>query len=179
MSDLKERYIKEIAPRLKEELSCRNFWQVPRVEKVVINLGFGNAIDKDQIQEVVGDLARLSGQKPVVTRARKSISNFKVREGMPVGAKVTLRRGRMYEFLERLIGAGLPRIRDFRGVSAGGFDGRGNYTLGLNDQSIFPEIDPNDVKVTQGMDITVVTSASDDDSARELLTMLGMPFSKN
>ncbi len=179
MSDLKEKYIKEIAPRLKEELSCRNFWQVPRVEKVVINLGFGNALDKDQIQEVIGDLARLSGQKPVVTRARKSISNFKVREGMPVGAKVTLRRGRMYEFLDRLIGAGLPRIRDFRGISAGGFDGRGNYTLGLNDQSIFPEIDPNDVKVTQGMDITVVTSASDDNSARELLTMLGMPFSKN
>ncbi len=179
MSDLKERYIKEIAPGLKEQLSCRNVRQVPRVEKVVINLGFGNAIDKDQIQGVVSDLAKLSGQKPVITHARKSISNFKVREGMPVGAKVTLRRQRMYEFLERLIGAALPRIRDFRGVSAGAFDGRGNYTLGLNDQSIFPEIDPNEVKVTQGMDVTIVTSASDDESARELLKMLGMPFSKN
>jgi large subunit ribosomal protein L5 len=179
MSELRDRYLKEIMPKLKEQLSCGNDWEVPRVDKVVINMGFGNAIDKEQINDVVEDLARLSGQKPIVTKARKSISNFKVREGMPVGAKVTLRRERMYEFLERLIGAALPRIRDFRGLPLGSFDGRGNYTLGVTDQSIFPEIDPNEVKVTQGMDITVVTSAQDDDAARELLKLIGMPFSKN
>lgn len=179
MAELRQKYLNEIKSQLKERLGFKNEMEAPCVEKVVINTGFGNSVDKDQVKYILDDLARLSGQKPIVTKARKSISNFKVREGMPVGAKVTLRRERMYEFLERLFSAALPRIRDFRGVPVNSFDGKGNYTLGIVDQSIFPEIDPNDVKFTYGMDLTIVTSAHDNKSARMLLELLGMPFSKN
>ncbi len=175
MPTLKEKYDNEIVDRLTEELGLKNRMQLPKVKKVVVNMGFGVA-DKDALKAGTAELAKITGQKPLVTKARKSISNFKLREGMNIGAKVTLRGARMYEFLDRLINAALPRIRDFRGISAQAFDGRGNYTLGIREQSIFPEIDPNDVSVTQGMDITIVTSAGNDDGARKLLTLLGMPF---
>lgn len=175
MPSLKDKYTNEVIPKLTESGAFPNPMMVPRLKKVVVNMGMG-IVDKDAQKALVSDLASLTGQQPTLRRARLSISNFKLREGMVVGAKVTLRGNRMYEFLERLIGAGLPRIRDFRGVSASGFDGRGNFTLGVRDQSIFPEIDPNRVTTEQGMDITVVTSASTDDAARELLTLLGMPF---
>lgn len=175
MPTLKEKYENEVVDRLKEELGVKNRMQVPKVQKVVVNMGLGVA-DKDVLKAGTEDLAKITGQKPLVTKARKSISNFKLREGMSIGAKVTLRGERMYEFLDRLINAALPRIRDFRGIAAKAFDGRGNYTLGIREQSIFPEIDPNNVSVTQGMDITIVTSAGTDDEARKLLSLLGMPF---
>ena len=178
MPTLKERYAEEVVPALREELGLTNPLRTPRVLKVIVNMGLGIA-DKDAIKASADDLTTITGQKPILTKARKSISNFKLREGMTVGAKVTLRRDRMYEFLDRLINAALPRIRDFRGVSARGFDGHGNYTLGIREQSIFPEIDPNDVRDAQGMDVTIVTSTSADDEARELLTRLGMPFAKD
>jgi large subunit ribosomal protein L5 len=144
----------------------------------VVNMGFG-VVEKEAINTFTGQLAAITGQKPVVTKARNSISNFKIREGMVIGAKVTLRGERMYEFMDRLISAALPRIRDFRGLSANAFDGRGNYTLGLKEQTIFPEIDPNHAGVSQGMDITFATTARNDDEARELLRLLGMPFATN
>jgi large subunit ribosomal protein L5 len=152
--------------------------RAPRLLKIVVNMGFDAETDRDAVKAVVEDLAKIAGQRPVVTKARKSISNFKLREGMSIGAKVTLRGDRMYEFLDRLITAALPRIRDFRGVSVRSFDGRGNYTLGLAEQSIFPEIHPDQIKKTQGMDITFVTNAPTNDEARELLRLLGMPFAK-
>lgn len=175
MARLKDSYNNEVRTKLAEKLGLKNRMQIPRVVKVVVNMGLGIA-DKDAIKRHTDELAAITGQRPVVIKARKSISNFKLREGMVIGTKVTLRGTLMYEFLDRLINAALPRIRDFRGVSGRGFDGRGNYTLGLKDQSIFPEIDPNTVVGTQGMDITIVTSTEDDRAARELLTMLGMPF---
>lgn len=178
MTGLKEKYKKEVAPALMKSLDCKNVMEVPRVLKVTLNMGFNSAMDKDTIKAATDDLARIAGQKPVVTKARKSISNFKLRKGMPVGAKVTLRGNRMYEFLARLIHAALPRIRDFRGLPAKGFDGRGSYTFGLQEQTIFPEIDPDDVKKVQGMNVTVVTSAPTDERARELLTLLGVPFAR-
>ena len=178
MAGLKERYAKEIAPELAKTLALKNPMQVPRLEKVVINMGFNASVDKDTVKAIAGDLARIAGQSPVITKARKSISNFKLREGVPVGAKVTLRGARMYEFLERLIHAALPRIRDFRGVSATAFDGRGSYTLGLQEQTIFPEINPDEVKKVQGMDITIVTTATTNDGARALLALLGLPFAR-
>lgn len=178
MPTLKDKYEKEVAPELMKRLGLKNRLQIPRIEKVVVNMGMG-IVEKDAMKRHVEELAAITGQRPVVTVARNSISNFKLREGMQIGAKVTLRGGRMYEFLDRLISASLPRIRDFRGVSAGGFDGRGNYTLGLREQTIFPEIDPNVASDAQGMDVTVVTSARTDDHARELLKMLGMPFASN
>ena len=150
--------------------------EVPRLLKVVVNMSVNASVDKDALKAVAEDLAKITGQRPVITKARKSIANFKLREGMPIGAKVTLRGAMMYEFLERLIRATLPRIRDFRGVSRTGFDGRGNYTLGLKEQTLFPEIQPDQVKRIQGMDITIVTTAKTNDEARELLQLLGMPF---
>lgn len=178
MSEFKVFYESNVAPELMKQLELRNSMMVPRVEKVVINMGTG-IVDKDVLKQVTDDLGAICGQCPVVTKARRSISNFKLREGMSIGSKVTLRRTRMYEFLDRLINSALPRIRDFRGVPASGFDGRGNYTLGIKDQSIFPEIDPNRSAVTQGMNITIVTSAQSDADAKALLSLLGMPFVKN
>jgi len=175
MANLKDRYIKEGIPNLMTALGIRNMMRVPRITKVVVNMGMG-VKDKDVLKAHVDALMRITGQRPVVTRSRKSISNFKLREGMDLGAKVTLRGDRMYEFLERLIQAALPRIRDFRGVSPAAFDGRGNYTMGIKEQTIFPEIDPNTVSDVQGMDITIVTSAPNDKEALELLKQFGMPF---
>lgn len=154
-----------------------NRMQVPKVEKVVLNMGINSNHEKDVITEAQQELATITGQKPVVTRAKKSISNFKVRENMPVGVKVTLRGLRMYEFLERFFNAALPRIRDFRGVSPRGFDGRGSYTMGVRDQAIFPEVELDKIKHNLGMDVTIVTSANTDAEAKELLKLLGMPFS--
>jgi len=178
MTDLKEKFENEVAPALRESLGLANVMKVPRLKKVIVNMGMG-VVDKDHLKTAVNELASFTGQQPQVTKARKSISNFKLRQGMEIGAKVTLRRTRMYDFLDRLINCGLPRIRDFRGVSVTGFDGRGNYTLGIGDQTIFPEIDPNHSGATQGMNITIVTSAEKDAEARELLKLLGMPFSNN
>ena len=149
---------------------------IPRLSKVVVNMGVNTMVDRDMLKAVADDLAKITGQRPAITHATKSISNFKLREGMPIGAKVTLRGERMYEFLERLIHATLPRIRDFRGIPAKAFDGRGNYTLGLKEQSLFPEIEADKVKRVQGMDITIVTTAKTDADAKELLKLLGMPF---
>jgi large subunit ribosomal protein L5 len=178
MSTLQEKMERDIVPQLAEALGIGNRYGVPRLRKIVINMGIGIGSEKDALKACTADLAAIAGQRPVVTHARKSISNFKLREGMPIGAKVTLRGRRMYEFLTRFIEAALPRIRDFRGISPRGFDGRGNYTLGIKEQSIFPEIDPNTITVTQGMDITFVTSARDDKGALELLKRLGMPFAE-
>lgn len=177
MIGLKEKYKDEVIPCLKESLGITNVSQVPQLKKVVVNMGFG-IIDKNELQGLLEQLTLLTGQKPIVNKARKSIANFKLRGGMNIGAKVTLRGDRMYEFLNRLINVALPRIRDFRGVSSSAFDGMGNYTLGLKDQSIFPEIDANNIKKTQGMDITIVTSATTNEEALKLLTLLGMPFAK-
>jgi large subunit ribosomal protein L5 len=174
---MKEKYNKEVAPALKEKLGLSNSMMVPKVSKVVVNMGTG-IVDKDVMKQLVDELSKITGQKAVVTTARKSISNFKLREGMNIGVKVTLRRSRMYDFLDRLINASLPRIRDFRGVSAAGFDGQGNYTMGLKEQTVFPEIDPNHSGAVQGMNVTIVTTAKSDSDARELLTLMGMPFAK-
>jgi large subunit ribosomal protein L5 len=176
-SRLKERYQKEIAPALAKELGIENPMAVPKVHKVVINMGVGEATQNAKVLDpAVNELGQITGQKPVVTKAKKSIAAFKVREGMPIGAMVTLRGERMYEFLDRLLNVALPRVRDFRGVSTKSFDGRGNYTLGLRDQLIFPEIDYAKVDKTKGMNVTIVTTAQDDNSARALLKHMGMPF---
>ncbi len=175
MATMKERYQQEVAPALKEKLGLPNPMMVPRVSKVVVNMGMG-IVDKDTQKRLLEELAQITGQRPVARKARQSISNFKLREGMTIGAKVTLRQEQMYMFLDRLINAALPRIRDFRGVPKKGFDGKGNYTLGLKEQTIFPEIDPNHTGASQGMDITIVTTAKTDSEARELLALLGMPF---
>ena len=176
MSLLKEKYEKEIKPALKETGRFGNPMDIPRLSKVTINMGVNTQVDRDALKAVAEDLAKIAGQRPVITHATKSIANFKLREGMAIGAKVTLRGERMYEFLERLIHATLPRIRDFRGINPKSFDGRGNYTLGLKEQTLFPEIDADKVKRVQGMDITIVTTARTDGDARELLKRLGMPF---
>lgn len=175
MVALREKYTTEVVGELQEALGLKNRLSVPRLSKIVVNMGFG-IMDKDQIRIHAQELGLITGQKPAMTKARKSISNFKLREGMTVGAKVTLRGMRMYEFLDRLINVALPRIRDFRGVSLNSFDSNGNYSLGLQDQSIFPEIDMDNAGSSQGMDITIVTSASDKKGALELLKLLGMPF---
>jgi large subunit ribosomal protein L5 len=176
---MKERYTKEIAPALKKSLNLDNVMQIPRVEKVVLNIGLGEAMDNPKaLDAAVSDLAQITGQKPVVTKARKSIANFKLREGRLIGAKVTLRGEKMWSFLDRLMNIVLPRVRDFRGISPEAFDGRGNYTLGLKEQLIFPEIEYDKIDKVRGMEITVVTTAPNDDQARALLTMLGMPFKK-
>ncbi|HPF99923.1 MAG TPA: 50S ribosomal protein L5 [Kiritimatiellia bacterium] len=176
MATLQEKYKKEVVNKLRESGKYTNPMQVPRLLKVVINMSVSASADKDALKHVAEDLMKISGQKPVITQARKSISNFKLREGMAIGAKVTLRGPRMFDFLERFIGAALPRIRDFRGVSRRSFDGRGNYTLGLKEQTIFPEIQPDQIKRSQGMDITIVTTAKTNDEARELLQLMGIPF---
>ncbi len=174
---LKEKYLKEIKPALQKELGLTNPMAVPRLEKIVLNMGLGEATQNSKLLDpLVADLASIAGQKPVTTRAKKSIAAFKVREGMPIGAMVTLRGEVMYEFLDRLIQIGLPRVRDFRGVSTKSFDGRGNYTLGMRDQLIFPEIDYSKVEKLKGMNITIVTTAPDDNQARELLKAFGIPF---
>lgn len=176
MSQFREKYKSEISPALQQSGGYANVMDIPKLEKVVINIAVDTGVDKDTFAAVLDDLAAITGQRPAVTRARKSVSNFKLREGMPIGAKVTLRGKRMYEFMERLISATLPRIRDFRGVRKSSFDGRGNYTLGLQEQSIFPEIDPDNIKKNQGMDISIVTTAATDKEAFELLKAFGMPF---
>ena len=176
MANLKQKYQEAVGPALSEKFGFKNPMLVPKVDKVVINMAFG-IVDKDTQKSVVDDLTKITGQKPALCKARKSVSNFKLREGMVIGAKVTLRGKRMYDFLDRFINIALPRIRDFRGVPTRGFDGRGNYTVGLKEQTIFPEIDlSRHGAPEQGMDITVVTTATNNQQARELLSLLGMPF---
>ena len=179
MNRMQEQYQKEVAPALFKSLNFKNVMQVPRIEKVVVNIGLGEAMaDPKALDAAISDLAQITGQKPVTTKARKSIAAFKLREGVTIGTKVTLRGERMWAFLDRLLNVALPRVRDFRGVSANAFDGRGNYTLGLRDQLIFPEIEYDKIDKLRGMEVTVVTSAKSDDQARALLQMLGMPFKK-
>jgi large subunit ribosomal protein L5 len=180
MSRLKEKYAKEVVPALKKEFGYANVMAIPRVTKVIINMGLGEATSNAKIVDTAADeLSKITGQKAAVRRAKKSIAAFKVRQGMPVGAMVTLRGERMYEFLDRLIGIALPRVRDFKGISAKGFDGRGNYTLGLRDQIIFPEIDYMKVDKARGMNVSVVTTAKTDEEARKLLQLIGLPFRSN
>lgn len=179
MSRLNEKYTNEIRQALHDKFQYKNVMEIPKIEKVVINIGVGDAVGNAKaLESAVSDLTIIAGQKPVITKAKKSIANFKVREGMTLGTKVTLRGERMYEFLDKLINVALPRVRDFRGVSAKAFDGRGNYALGLKEQLIFPEIEYDQVERVTGMDIIVVTSAKTDEEARELLTLFGMPFEK-
>ena len=179
MVPLEERYKKECVPKLMEHFGYKNLHQVPKIEKVTLNMGLGEAIENPKILDsAVEELTRISGQKPLVTRARKSIAAFKVREGMPIGCCVTLRRRRMYDFLTKLINIAIPRIRDFRGISPKAFDGKGNYTLGIKEQIIFPEIDYDKIDKIKGMNVTIVTSAETDDESRYLLDTLGMPFRK-
>ena len=177
MSQLQENYNKNIVEQLMKGGKYANRMQVPKVEKVVVNMGINSKHEKDVMTEAQAELATITGQKPIVTYAKKSVANFHVREGMPVGCKVTLRGKRMYEFLERLLNAALPRIRDFRGVNPRGFDGRGSYTMGVKDQTIFPEVELDKIKHNLGMDVTIVTTANTDAEAKELLKLLGMPFS--
>jgi large subunit ribosomal protein L5 len=177
MSRLKDRYAKDVVPALKKEFGYKNVMAIPKIEKVVVNMGLGEATQNAKIVDTgVDELARVTGQKPVVTRAKKSIAQFKVRKGMPIGTMVTLRGERMWEFLDRLVSVALPRVRDFRGVSPRGFDGRGNYTLGLKDQLLFPEIDYMKVDKARGMNISVVTTAKTDEESRKMLQLLGVPF---
>lgn len=179
MTRLKDRYAAEIAPQLRSQFNFGNPYEVPRLVKVAINMGLGEAVQNAKVVEAAqNDLRQLAGQKPVVTRARRSIASFKLREGMPIGTMVTLRNDRMWEFVERLFYVALPAVRDFRGVSTRGFDGRGNYTLGIKEQIIFPEIEVDKVDKIRGMNITFVTSAKTDEEGRALLTHLGMPFRK-
>ena len=177
MARLKEKYKKEIAPQIAKEFDIKNPMAIPRVEKIIVNMGMGEAISNSKILDVaVEELKVITGQKPVITKAKKSIASFKLRQGMPIGTMVTLRGERMYEFLDRLISVALPRVRDFRGISGKAFDGRGNYTLGIREQLIFPEIDFNKVDKTRGMNISIVTTAKNDEQSRALLKALGMPF---
>ena len=180
MSRLKDRYRTEIAPTLKKEFGYKNVMAIPRIDKIVVNMGLGEASQNAKVADIGADeLGRITGQKAVVRRATKSIAQFKLREGVPVGAMVTLRGEHMYEFLDRLISIALPRVRDFRGLSPKGFDGRGNYTLGLRDQLLFPEIDYMKADKERGMNVSVVTTARTDEEARKLLQLLGMPFRTN
>ncbi len=177
MARLKEKYNKEIAPQIAKEFDIKNPMAIPRIEKIIVNMGMGEAISNSKILDVaVEELRVITGQKPVITKAKKSIASFKLRQGMNIGTMVTLRGERMYEFLDRLISVALPRVRDFRGISGKAFDGRGNYTLGIREQLIFPEIDFNKVDKTRGMNISIVTTAKTDEQSRALLKALGMPF---
>jgi len=179
MARLKQTYQTEIAPKLKTDLQLKNVMQVPRVEKVVVNMGLGEAIQNIKVLEsAVEELSKITGQKAVVTKAKKSIAQFKLREGMPIGCMVTLRRDRAYEFLDRLINVALPRVRDFKGISSKAFDGRGNYSLGIREQLIFPEIDLDKIDKVKGLNVTIVTTAKNDEEGRALLAGLGMPFRK-
>lgn len=175
-SRLYQKYVNEVRPALIGNGRFKNIHQVPRVEKIVVNMGVSASLEKVAVDDATKDLMTISGQKPVVNKAKKSVANFKLRKGQPIGCRVTLRRDRMYEFFDRLVATALPRIRDFRGLNPRHFDGRGNYTLGVADQTIFPEIDLDKIKRHQGMDITIVTSAATDEDARELLKLMGMPF---
>ncbi|MGI8976915.1 MAG: 50S ribosomal protein L5 [Thermomicrobiales bacterium] len=177
MARLRERYREDIVPSMQRELGYKNVYQVPKLEKIVVNVGLGEAIANGRaLEAAVNDLSKITGQKPVVTRAKKSVAAFKLREGMPIGAMVTLRGERMYEFLDRLVSIALPRIRDFRGVSPNSFDGRGNYTLGLREQLMFPEIEYDQIDKIRGLEVSLVTTAKTDDEGRRLLALLGMPF---
>ena len=179
MNRMQEKYNNEVVPALRKAFDLKNVMQVPRITKVVVNIGMGEAMDNPKAMEAaVSDLTTITGQKPVMTKARKSIANFKLREGRLIGTKVTLRGDRMCSFLDRLMNTALPRVRDFRGVSGNAFDGRGNYTLGLRDQLIFPEIEYDKIDKLRGMEVTIVTTAKNDDQARTMLQLLGMPFSK-
>ncbi len=179
MARLKEMYKNEVVPAMMEKFGYKSIMEIPKIEKIVINMGLGEIKENPKaIESTINDLALISGQKPIVIRAKKSVANFKLREGMPVGAKVTLRGNRMYEFADRLLNIALPRVRDFRGVSPNAFDGRGNYALGIKEQLIFPEIDYDKVEKVQGMDIVFVTTAKTDEESRELLKLMGMPFAK-
>jgi large subunit ribosomal protein L5 len=182
MSDMKPRlqdkYENDVRPALQDRMKYKNVHQVPRIQKIVINMGVSASLEKVAVDDAAKDLTMITGRKPVINRARKSIANFKLRQGQPIGCHVTLRRDAMYEFFDRLVAAALPRIRDFRGVSRRAFDGRGNYSLGIADQTIFPEIELDKIKRQQGMDITIVTSAPTDAEALELLKLMGMPFAE-
>jgi len=180
MSRLKEKYIKDIMPQMMKRFGYKNVMEVPKIDKIVINMGLGEAIQNVKVLEVAEkELAAITGQKPVITKARKAIANFKLREGMPIGCKVTLRHERMYEFLDRLLNLALPRIRDFKGVSSKAFDGRGNYALGIREQIIFPEIDYDKIDKIKGMNIVIATTAKNDEEAKALLQFMGMPFGAN
>jgi large subunit ribosomal protein L5 len=177
-SRLYKKYINEVRPALINNLQYKNIHQVPKIDKIVINMGVSASLEKSAVDDAAKDLTAITGRKPVITKARKSVANFKLRQHQPVGCFVTLRRDAMYEFFDRLVGTALPRIRDFRGISPRKFDGRGNYSIGVSDQTIFPEIDLDKIKRQQGMDITIVTSAPTNESARELLKLMGMPFAE-
>ena len=179
MAKMKDLYVSEVAPALMKKFGYKSVMQIPKLEKIVINVGCGEARENSKvIDNIVGDLGKITGQRAVVCRARKSVANFKLREGMPIGAKVTLRGERMYEFLDRLFNIALPRVRVFRGINANGFDGRGNYAFGLKEQLIFPEIEFDKIDKVRGMDICFVTTAKTDEEAREFLTLMGAPFAK-
>ena len=175
---LYEKYIKEVVPALKEKRKYGNVHEIPRMEKIVVNMGVSASLEKNALDDAAKDLALITGRKPAVSKSRHSIANFKLRLGQPIGCHVTLRRDAMYEFFDRLVATALPRIRDFRGLSPRSFDGRGNYSLGVNDQTVFPEIELDKIKRQQGMDITIVTSARTNDEALDLLKLMGMPFAK-
>ena len=175
---LYEKYVNEVLPALKEKRGYKNVHQIPRREKIVVNMGVSASLEKNALDDAAKDLALITGRKPVISKSRKSIANFKLREGQPIGCRVTLRREAMYEFFDRLVATTLPRIRDFRGVSPRHFDGRGNYSLGIADQTVFPEIELEKIKRQQGMDVTIVTSAETNDEAFDLLKLMGFPFSE-
>ncbi|MGM9544444.1 MAG: 50S ribosomal protein L5 [Romboutsia timonensis] len=178
-SRLQEKYTNQVAPAMMEKFGYKNIMEIPKLDKIVINMGVGNAKENPKgLEKAVEEMEMISGQKPVITRARKSVANFKLREGMPIGAKVTLRSDKMYYFLDKLVSVTLPRVRDFRGVNPNAFDGRGNYALGVKEQIIFPEIEYDKIDQVRGMDVIFVTTAKTDEEARELLKLLGMPFSK-
>ena len=178
--NLKAKYAAEVAPALMQKFGYKSVMQIPRIDKIVVNCGCGEARDNSKVLEsVVNDLAAITGQKPVITKAKKSVANFKLREGMPIGAKVTLRQDKRWEFLDRLFNVALPRVRDFRGINPNAFDGRGNYALGLKEQLIFPEIDYDKIDKIRGMDVVICTTAKTDEEAKELLTLLGAPFTTN
>ncbi|HLQ95754.1 MAG TPA: 50S ribosomal protein L5 [Pseudogracilibacillus sp.] len=179
MNELKQTYQEKMIPSMMDKFEYKSVMQVPKIEKIIINMGVGDAVQNSKLLDnAVDELTQISGQKPVITRAKNSIAGFRLREGMPIGTKVTLRGERMYEFLQKLIRVALPRVRDFRGVSSKAFDGRGNYTLGVKEQLIFPEINYDKVNKVRGMDIAIVTTSNSDEEARELLTQFGMPFQK-
>ena len=176
-SRLQEKYMKEVAPALMEKFNYKNVMEIPKIDKIVINMGIGDAKENPKgLEKAVEEMELIAGQKPVITRAKKSVANFKLREGMNIGCKVTLRGAKMYEFLDRLFNVALPRVRDFRGINANGFDGRGNYSLGIKEQLIFPEIEYDKIDKIRGMDINFVTTAQTDEEARELLKLMGAPF---
>jgi large subunit ribosomal protein L5 len=178
-SRLYSKYVNEVRPALVQKRKYKNVHEVPKMEKIVVNMGVSASLEKGAIDDAAKDLSQITGRKPVISKSRKSIANFKLREGQPIGCRVTLRRDQMYEFFDRLVAAALPRIRDFRGISPRSFDGRGSYSLGIADQTVFPEIELDKIKRQQGMDITIVTSAKSDDEALELLKLMGMPFAES